>query len=189
MKLIGIYLLYKNLIYYIRNLKCDKMAKILRIILVAILFVVFFEVGLFSSYTIVTSEAPDVQGLIDMQVNEVSTFFGSNQVSQSLVQASTPINISNENDVALALQNLSNVDGVSVDDMNVTTADSTDNEVINVTIRTVGYESPNSTSSQIVISQTPSYTIIASANATLRNGEFAVDEDSIVVNSILRLFR
>ena len=47
-----------------------KMAsKVLRIILIVVLFIIFFEVGLVSSYTIVTSEAPNVQGLIDMYVN------------------------------------------------------------------------------------------------------------------------
>ena len=47
------------------------MAKALRIILVVVLFVVFFEIGLFSSYTIVAAEAPDIQGLIDMQISEI----------------------------------------------------------------------------------------------------------------------
>lgn len=51
-----------------------KMAnKILRIVLIIVLFVIFFEVGLFSSYTIVTAEAPDIQGLIEMQITKISS--------------------------------------------------------------------------------------------------------------------
>ena len=34
------------------------MGKFLRILLVIVLFIIFFEVGLFSSYTIVTAEVP-----------------------------------------------------------------------------------------------------------------------------------
>ena len=41
------------------------MGKVLRILLVIVLFIIFFEVGLFSSYTIVTAEVPDVKGLIE----------------------------------------------------------------------------------------------------------------------------
>ena len=53
-----------------------KMAnKILRIVLIIVLFVIFFEVGLFSSYTIVTAEAPDIQGLIEMQITKISSVF------------------------------------------------------------------------------------------------------------------
>ena len=50
------------------------MAKALRIILVVVLFVVFFEIGLFSSYTIVAAEAPDIEGLIDMQISKSQVF-------------------------------------------------------------------------------------------------------------------
>ena len=34
--------------------------KFVRIILIVVLFVIFFEVGLVSSYTIVTAEAPNI---------------------------------------------------------------------------------------------------------------------------------
>ena len=41
----------------------------------AVLFVIFFEVGLFSSYTTVTAEAPNIPGLIDMQIQKITSFF------------------------------------------------------------------------------------------------------------------
>ena len=58
--------------------------KILRIVLIIVLFVVFFELGLFSSYTIVTAEAPDPHALIDMQVSKITGFFSPEKVNEAL---------------------------------------------------------------------------------------------------------
>ncbi len=167
-----------------------KMVKALRIILVVVLFVVFFEVGLFSSYTLVAAEAPDIQGLIDMQISKVTGLFSSDNVNNALVKDQTPVNITNKKDVAETVESLSKVDGVNVDSMNITTGDDTDNKNINVTIETFGYSSPTSSgnSSQIVISQDPSYKIIAGANATYKSGELEVNTDSITVQSVLKLY-
>ncbi len=151
------------------------MTKALRIILVVVLFVVFFEVGLFSSYTIVASEAPDIQGLIDMQISKITGIFNSESVNNALVKDPTVVNISNKMDVAQSLEDLSKVDGVNVDSMNATTNDDTDNEELNVTIEALGYASPASNSSQIVISQDPSYKIVAEANATYKSGKVDID--------------
>ena len=164
------------------------MVKALRIILVVVLFVVFFEVGLFSSYTIVASEAPDIQGLIDMQISKVTGIFSSDNVNNPLVKNPTAVNISNKLDVSKSMEDLSKVDGVNVDSMNVTTQDDTDNKELNVTIEALGYASPSSNSSQIVISQDPSYKIIAEGNASVKNGELVVDADSITIQSILKLY-
>ena len=43
--------------------------KISRIILIILLFFVFFEIGLFSSYTLATGEVPDPGELINMQLH------------------------------------------------------------------------------------------------------------------------
>ena len=56
-------------------------SKVLRIILIVVLFIIFFEVGLVSSYTIVTSEAPNVQGLIDMQISKIAGMFTPEKVN------------------------------------------------------------------------------------------------------------
>ena len=104
------------------------MGKILRRILVIILFVIFFEVGLFSSYTIVTAEAPDVKGLIDMQISKITGLFSPNNVNEVLIKDPTPINFTNHKDVALKMEELSNVDGVNVESMNATTYDDTKND-------------------------------------------------------------
>ena len=149
------------------------MGKILRILLVIVLFIIFFEVGLFSSYTIVTAEAPDVRGLIDMQVSKISSVFSPQAVK----------------DVALKMEQLSNVDGVNVDSMNASTYDDAKkSDSINITIEALGYAAPNSTSGQIVISQNPSYKVIVSSVASYKNGELVVDTDKMKVDSVLKLF-
>lgn len=161
------------------------MVKIFRIILVVILFVIFFEVGLFSSYTIVTSEAPDVQGLINMQIDEITSFISPDNVNKVLIKDPTPVKIDNKQQVALKIENLSKVDGVNIDSMNMTTYSNPDDDTLNVTIEVLGYASPNSTSSQIVISRDPSYKIVATGNATSTGN---VNIDSIKIQSILKLF-
>lgn len=162
--------------------------KVIRIILIIILFVIFFEVGLFSSYTIVTSEAPNIEGLIDMQIQKLTSFFNPETVNEALIKDPTPINISNKKDVALQMEELSKVDGVNVDSMNITTRDDTDNKNITVTIEALGYASPNSTSGQIVISQDPSYKVIAVGDASYKGSGLMVNTNSMTINSVLKLY-
>ena len=162
--------------------------KIVRIVLIIILFVVFFELGLFGSYTIVTAEAPDVQGLIDMQISKVSSFLNPEKVNQVLIKDPTPVSISNKKDIALQMEALSKVDGVNYDSINVTTTEDPDDGKFNVTIEGLGYASPNSTSGQIVITQTPSYKIIAKGIASNKGTGLMVDKDTVTINSVLRLY-
>jgi len=166
-----------------------KMAnKIIRIVLIIVLFIVFFEVGLVSSYTIVTSEAPNVNALIDMQISELTGIFSPEKVNDALIKDPTRVNISNKKEIALKMEELSQVDGINVDSMNVTTYDDTDNDNFTVTIQALGYDSPNSTSGQIVISQTPSYKVIVTGNASYKSSGLVVDEDTLNVNSVLKLY-
>ena len=160
--------------------------KFVRIILIVVLFVIFFEVGLVSSYTIVTAEAPNIPGLIDMQIQKISSIFNPETVNEALIKDPTPINITNKKDVAIQMQNLSNVDGVNVDSMNITTRDDKSNDNITVTIEALGYASPNSTSGQIIISQDPSYKIIAPAHHV--ESGIKADTRAMVITSVLKLY-
>ncbi|WP_407422142.1 hypothetical protein [Methanobrevibacter sp.] len=162
--------------------------KIIRIILIVVLFFVFFEIGIVSSYTIVTSEAPNIQSLLDMQISKITGMLNPEKVNDALIKDPTRVNISNRKDVALKMEELSNVDGVNVDSMNVTTFADTDNDNFTVTIQALGYASPNSTSGQIVISQTPSYKVIANGNATHKSEGLVVDVDTLNINSVLKLY-
>ena len=162
--------------------------KVVRIILIIILFVVFFELGLFGSYTIVTAEAPNVQGLIDMQISKVSSFFSPEKVNEVLIKDPTPVSISNKKDIALQMEEMSKVDGVNYDSINVTTQEDPDDKEFNVTIEALGYASPNSTSGQIVITQTPSYKIIAKGIASNKGTGLIVDRNSVKISSVLKLY-
>lgn len=162
--------------------------KIVRIVLIIVLFVVFFELGLFGSYTIVTAEAPDIHGLIDMQISKISSFLNPEKVNQVLIKDPTPVSISNKKDIALELEKMSKVDGVNYDSINVTTVEDTDESEFNVTIEALGYASPNSTSGQIVITQTPSYKIIAKGIASNKGTGLMVQENTVKINSVLKLY-
>lgn len=163
-------------------------SKVLRIILIIVLFIIFFEIGLISSYTIVTAEAPNVHNIVDMQISKVTGIFSPENVNVVLIKDPTPVNISNKKDVALQMQTLSKVDGINVDSMNVTTYEDKDNKNFTVTIEALGYDSPKSTSGQIVISQTPSYKIIAKGIASYKDTGLMVDDDKLVINSVLKLY-
>jgi hypothetical protein len=153
-----------------------------------VLFIVFFELGLFSSYTIVTAEAPNVQGLIEMQVSKVQEMFSPEKVNDVLIKDPTPVNITNKKDVALKMETLSKVDGVNVNSMNISTLDDVDNKNMTVNIEALGYASPNSTSGQIVISQNPSFKVIASGQASYKENGLRVDENTLTITSVLKLY-
>ena len=163
-------------------------SKVLRVILIIVLFIVFFELGLFSSYTIVTSEAPNIQGMVDIQISKIQETINPDKVNEALIKDPTPLNISNKKDVGLKMEELSNVDGINVDSMNITTYDDTDQKNLTVSIEALGYASPNSTSGQIIISQTPSYKVVASAHASFKDNGLRVDENTITITSILKLY-
>lgn len=163
-------------------------SKILRVILIIVIFLAFFEVGLISSYTIVTSEAPNVRGLIDLQITKVTDMFTPDKVNDVLIKDPSKVNITNKKDVGLKMEELSNVDGVSVDSMNVTTFDDPSKNNFTVTIETYGYESPNSTKGEVVISQIPSYKVIATGTASYKDVGLVVDINTLSINSVLKLY-
>jgi len=164
------------------------MSKVVNAIIIIILFIAFFEVGLFSSYTIVTSEVPNINDLISLQVNTIAGFFSQENINEVLIKDPTPVTITNNKETAIALENLTKVDGVNIDSMNFTTYNDTDDKEIYVFIEALGYSSPNSTSKQIIISSNPEYKIIATGKAIYKNGGFEIDPNSITINSILKLF-
>ena len=123
-----------------------------------------------------------------MQVSKISSFFSPEKVNDVLIKDPTPVTVSNKKDIALQLETLSQVDGVNYESINITTYEDTDNEKFNVTIEALGYASPNSTSGQIVISQTPSYKIIAKGIASYKGTGLLVDKDTITINSVLKLY-
>ena len=164
------------------------MNKALRIVLIILLFVGFFEIGLFSSYTIVTSDAPDVQGLINMQIDAVSSFINPNSISNVVIQSPSNVNITNRVDTAMAMASKAEIDGVSVPNMTATTQQSTEDGRVNITITTVGYGGGNSSANSTTISTIPSYKVTAVAEANITGTMLIVDVNTIKITSILELY-
>ncbi len=162
--------------------------KISKIILIIILFIAFFEIGLFSSYTIVTGEIPDVGEIIGMQTEFIGSIFSSDNVGGILIKDPTEINITNKLDVAEKLKNKANVDGIDVDNLTIGTTSDLDEENITVNITAFGFSAPSTSSGQIVIKSEPDYKVSAIASATYTYAGFKVDVSSIKIVSILKMY-
>ena len=160
--------------------------KVSRIILIIILFIAFFEIGIFSSYTIVTSEVPDIQELIDMQINTISSIFSPENVGGILIKDPSELNVTNKYELADALSEKAQVDGVDLDNFTVTTSEDI-NDGNTVDIVAYGYASPKSSSTSITISGQPNYKIIATAKAVNGVNGIMVNIDSLEIESILKL--
>jgi len=141
------------------------MPKAIKIILILLLFIGFFEAGLLSSYTIITSEPPDVKGLIDLQINTIAEFFSSENINNVLVKDPEQVNITNKANVTRNLSDIAKVDGIDLDNFNVSTYSASERGEIQVDISALGFSSPNTKSGQIVLSGTPDYLILATARA------------------------
>ena len=118
--------------------------KISRIILILLLFFVFFEIGLFSSYTLATGEVPDPGELIGMQVETISSIFSPDNVGGLLIKDPDSINVTNKYELADKVSEVADVDGVDVENMTVTTVDDTNKNEFNVTVTAYGYSKPKS---------------------------------------------
>lgn len=164
------------------------MPRALKIILIILLFIGFFEAGLLSSYTIITSEAPDVKGLIDLQINTIADFFSSENINNVLIKDPEQVNVTNKIDLADNLSALAKVDGIDIDTLNVTTYSNDQNGEIAVNITALGYSSPNTTSGQIVLSGEPDYLITATAMANVTSSGIKVDLSTLKIISILKLY-
>lgn len=164
------------------------MPRALKIILIILLFIGFFEAGLLSSYTIITSEAPDVKGLIDLQINTIADFFSSENINNVLIKDPEQVNVTNKIDLADNLSALAKVDGIDIDTLNVTTYSNDENGEIAVNITALGYSSPNTTSGQIVLSGEPDYLITATAMANVTSSGIKVDLSTLKIISILKLY-
>ena len=162
--------------------------KISRIILIVLLFFVFFEIGLFSSYTLATGEVPDPGELFGMQVETITSIFSAENVGRLLIKDPDSINVTNRFQLADKVSEVADVDGVDVENMTVTTVDDTDGKEFNVTITAYGYSKPTSKGGSIVISNEPDYKIICTGKAKYTVNGIEVDLDTVNVDSILKIF-
>ncbi|MDR3223404.1 MAG: hypothetical protein LBT66_06740 [Methanobrevibacter sp.] len=164
-----------------------KIGTAIKVLLVLFLMLVFFEAGLIGSYTIVTSESPNVQELINMQIQSILGIINPDSVDKVLTKEPNVYQISNNFDVADALKNLTNADGININDMNATSYQSLNNKPIDIEIDTFGFSGVDDSSGGITIKGTPDLKIIASATATSSNKKVKVDISTIKITSVMNI--
>jgi hypothetical protein len=162
----------------------------MKIILFIIFFAVFFEAGLISSYTIVTSQPPDVGKLIGMQIDEITSLlsFGS---GSNILSSQSNKKINNPDDVADALKTQAGLDGINLQTLSAQISGNSKETVIPVNITVMGYKdaiSGNNSGGQIVISANETYSLTASAMGTLKNGGITIDVTTIQITSSRKLY-
>jgi hypothetical protein len=84
------------------------MSRILKIILFIVGIILFFEIGLFASYSLISSGPVNPLDLLSVQVDEGSDLVSSFTGEKKLNDQDT-LNITNNEDVALVLNNLTNL--------------------------------------------------------------------------------
>ncbi len=163
----------------------------MKIILFIIFFAVFFEAGLISSYTIVTSQPPDVGKLIGMQIDEITSLlsFGS---GSNILSSQSNKKINNPDEVAAALKTQAGLDGINLQTLSAQISGNSKETVIPVNITVMGYKDAisggNSSGGQIVISANETYSLTASAMGTLKNGGITIDVTTIQITSSRKLY-
>jgi len=171
------------------------LSRILKVILFIIFFAVFFEAGLISSYTIVTSQPPDVAKLLEMQVEEISSLLNlGTPGSSTLVPNQQVVKILNPDEVAEALKGRTQMSGINLQTMSASTFDSTKNKNTNITVNitATGYKEAvtgaNVTGGTIVITPNETYTITATAVAEVKTGGVQVNILNIQITSLRKLY-
>jgi hypothetical protein len=163
----------------------------MKIILFIIFFAVFFEAGLISSYTIVTSQPPDVGKLIGMQVDEITSLlsFGS---GSNILNSQSNKKINNVDEVAEALKAKAGLDGINLQTLSAQISGNSKEDIIPVNITLMGYKDTisggNSSGGQIVISANETYSVTATAMGRLKSGGITIDVNTIQITSSRKLY-
>lgn len=91
---------------------------VLRTVFLAIIFIIFFELGIIVSYTFVTSQTPDINNLINMQLNMLKPLHGIKEKIANVLRG-PPENYVVENKIELinALRSAAKVDGIDTNTM------------------------------------------------------------------------
>jgi len=163
------------------------MSRILKFFLFLILFMVFFEAGVISSYTLVTSQPPNVKKLIDTQLEILSSYL---KIGKEIIGPKPEtVNITNKMEVAETLQKKAQVDGVELETLNATTFEDLEKGRVNVNITAVAYrENITESTGQIVIRPTAQFMITATAVATVEDDKIKVDVWTIKILSVIRIY-
>ena len=160
------------------------MSRAIKIILFLVFFFIFFEAGLFASYTIVTQQPPNPNDLIEMQLNGISSLLNLNTPK---IATQNNLQIVNKDEVANALEAKTGVDGINLETLSAQSYQDVDDENITVNITAVGYkDSQTGTSgntSTIVIKSNETYSITATAMAAPATNGVKINVATIVITS------
>jgi len=165
------------------------LSRALKIILFLVFFAVFFEAGLFASYTIVTQQPPNPTDLIEMQINGITSLF-----NLGMPKIATPNNLKilNKNEVVEALKAKTGVDGINLETLTAQTYQNTNDANITVNITAMGYKDDKSGGttnvSTIVIKSNETYSITATAVAVSKIDGVKIKVGSIVITSTRILY-
>ena len=108
------------------------MSRILKIILFIVGIILFFEIGLFASYSLISSNPVNPLELLSVQVNGGSDIVDSITGEKKLNDQDT-LNITNDESVALALDNMTNL-SVNLNSVSAKVSnDDTGNQTITIT--------------------------------------------------------
>lgn len=163
------------------------MSRILKILLFIIAIIAFFEVGLFVSYTVISSEPVNPADLVSMQFDEV-THFTSSLTGEKKLDEQDTLNITNDEEVALVLDNLTQL-SVDLDSVNAKiSSDNTGNQT--VTINAIATKDAQSTSGgAIVILPQQTYSISATATGEVySSGKVKINVSTIVIKEKIVLY-
>lgn len=168
------------------------LSRAVKVILFLIFFALFFEAGLFASYTIVTQQPPNPSDLFEMQINGISSLLN---LGTPKIATQKNIKILNEDEVVEALKAQTGVDGINLQSLTAQTYQSTSQDVININITAMGYKDSqtggktgNASSGPIVIKSNETYSITATASAKPKTGGVQVDVGTIVITSTRILY-
>ena len=170
------------------------MPRILKFIFFLLLFAIIFEAGLLSSYTIVTSQPPDIGKVIDMQVSKVTAIWDSIGIG-SKVSITKTYNVTNVDGVSQALKSKAQLDGINIDTMYAVIASSSGGK-LNVTVSAEGYKENQTTgntsnsaftSGQIVISPSATYNLTATATGEQETNGISVDVNTLKITSLKQI--
>ncbi|PAV07954.1 hypothetical protein [Methanosphaera cuniculi] len=163
------------------------MSRILKVLLFIIGIFIFFEVGLFASYSVISSGNVDPGEIISIQVDEVNDFIGSLTGKKSLNDQET-LNITNNDQVALILNNMTNL-SVSLNSVTAkVSSDDTGNQTVTITaVATKDAQITNGGAIEIVPEQT--YSITATATGDVySSGKVEIDTSTIQLKERIVLY-
>lgn len=168
-------------------LEGEIMSRILKILLFIIGIIIFFEIGLFASYSLISSKPINPLELISVQVDEGSDLVTSLTGEKNLNDQDT-LNITNNEEVALVLDNITNL-SVNLNSVSAKISnDNTGNQSITITaLATKDTQIAAGGFIQIVPEQT--YSITATAlGRVYSNGKVKVNVTSISLKERIVLY-